>query len=306
MPVSGLTSQLGLAIEETPGTRVAPSRFLEFNSESLQLNIDRIQRDGMRAGRRLHHGWSPGVYQTGGQVSFDLSAGSTGALFRACLGTAAAPTGSDPYTHVFTPGALPSMSLQVGRPTVPFDYVGSYVSSWSLSANPNEHVQMQVDFVGMEEERTHALASATYAQGAFFTFVHGALTVAGDAKPVDTVSLSCDNSLSLYHQIKSANAGRPSIFENGRRMYTGTVTTDFENLTDYNRFVNATEAALVLTFNAGASAILTITANVRFDGTTPNVSGPEIVKQELPFTMTSNTSDAAALTVSLVNADSTI
>jgi hypothetical protein len=303
MPVSGLTSQLGLAIETTPGTRVVPNRFLEFDSESLQLSIDRIQRDGMRAGRRMHHGWSPGVYQTGGSLSFDLSSAAVGAVFRAALGTVNT-TGAGPYTHTFTPGPLPSLTVQVGRPTAPFDYLGSYVSQWSLSANPNEHAKMQVDLVGMEELTNQTLATASYAQGAFFTFVHGALTIAGGEKPVDSISLSCDNSLSLYHQIKSTSAGRPSIFEDGRRMYTGTVTTDFENLTDYNRYVNATEAALVLSFTSGANS-LTITGNVRFDGTTPNVAGPAIVKQELPFTFTSNTSDAAAFTAVLVNTDTT-
>ena len=301
MPVSGLTSQLGLAIETTPGTRVAPNRFLEFDSESLQLNIDRIQRDGMRAGRRMHHGWSPGVYQTGGSVEFDLSSAAVGAVFHAAIG-AVTTTGAGPYTHTFVPGALPSMTVQVGRPTIPFDYLGTYVNSWSLSANPNEHAKMSLDLVGMEEARTHDLATATYAQGDFFTFVHGELTIAGDEKPVDSVSLSCDNSLSLYHQIKSTNAGRPSIFEDGRRMYGGTVTTDFENLTDYNRFINATEVALVLSFTSGPNS-LTLTGNVRFDGTTPNVSGPAIVKQELPFTYTSNTSDAAAFTAVLINTD---
>jgi hypothetical protein len=304
MPVTGLPSQIGVALEVTPGTRVVPNTFFEFNSESLQFQQTRIPREGLRAGRRMHHGWSPGVYQVGGQINLDLSAKSTGKLFRAALGSVNT-TGAGPYAHSFTPGPLPSLTIQKGIPTQPFDYTGCYVRQWELSAEVDQHVKMQLDIAGMNEVTSETLATASYAQDGWFTFVHGSLTVGGVATPVDTISLSCDNAIDLYHQIKSSDAGRPSIFENGRRLYTGQLVADFEGLTQYNYYKNATEAALVLTFSVSASASLVITTNVRFDGETPTVSGPEIVKQPLSFTMTSNTSDAAAITAVLTNTDTT-
>jgi hypothetical protein len=69
--------------------------------------------------------------------------------------------------------------------------------------------------------------------------------------------------------------------------------------------VNGAEAALSLAFDAGTGAKLTIAGNVRFDGSTPNVSGPELLEQALPFKFVSVTSDAAAFTVTLENADAT-
>jgi hypothetical protein len=75
-------------------------------------------------------------------------------------------------------------------------------------------------------------------------------------------------------------------------------------LTALNRFINGTEAALVLTFNAGASAQTTFTMNVRFDGEDPDL-GAELLEQPLSFKAVSSTSDAAALTVAVVNADAT-
>ena len=57
--------------------------------------------------------------------------------------------------------------------------------------------------------------------------------------------------------------------------------------------------------SSGASESLTIAGNIRFTGETPVVSGPEILEQPLPFVFTSATSDAAAITATLVNTDST-
>jgi hypothetical protein len=76
-------------------------------------------------------------------------------------------------------------------------------------------------------------------------------------------------------------------------------------MTAYNRFRNGTEAALSLVFEASTSQKLTITGNVRFDGQTPNVTGPTILEQVLPFKFVSATSDTAAFSVELINSDAT-
>jgi hypothetical protein len=90
------------------------------------------------------------------------------------------------------------------------------------------------------------------------------------------------------------------------REYGGQLVADFTDLTAYNRFINQTAASLVVTLNAGASAQLTITMNVEFDGETPNASGiGDEIPQNLPFTALHGTADASTITVALVNADST-
>jgi hypothetical protein len=311
MTVSGLIAQAGFAIETTVGTRVTPTSFVEFNSESLRLQIERIEREGLRAGRRTHHGWSPGVRMTEGQLALDLSAETVGTLFRAALGSAVSSTSGAPYTHTFTMGDLPSLTIQIGKPSVdgvvrPFDYVGSFVRAWELSAQPNEHAVMSLDITGKNELTDQSLASASYAQTNWFTYVHGKLEIAGSEVCIDSFSLSADNGLETYHQICSTDAGVPVIRESARRNYGGTFQADFQNLTAYNRYVNGTEATLELEFVVSTAASLTITGNVRFDGETPQVSGPEIVKQTLPFKFVSNTSDANAFTAVLVNSDSSV
>jgi hypothetical protein len=305
---SGLLAQAGFAVETTVGTRVAPSRFVELNSSSLRLNIERIERQGLRAGRRLSYGWSPGTRMVEGQVNLDLSAESVGMLFRAAIG-GVSTTGSGPYVHTFTPGNLPSLSVQIGTPATngtvhPFDFLGCFVRGWELSASANEFATMQLDLMGKDGVTTNTTATASYSQSNFFTYVHGKLEIAGSEVCVDSVAVTGDNGLEGYHQICSTEAGKPKIKEVGQRSYGGTLQADFESLTAYNRYVNGTEAALTLTFEVSTSAKLVVTGNVRFDGSTPAVTGAEILKQELPFIFTSSTSASAAFTATLTNGDS--
>ncbi len=115
------------------------------------------------------------------------------------------------------------------------------------------------------------------------------------------MTLAGDNALSERFFICQDTTEEP--LETGLRSYTGTVSADFEDLTAYNRFVNGTEAALVLTCTAGSNTLVA-TCNVRFDGKTPNVGDRGVIEQSLPFVCLGST-DAAAITVVITNSDAT-
>jgi hypothetical protein len=70
---------------------------------------------------------------------------------------------------------------------------------------------------------------------------------------------------------------------------TGSFTVEFESLTQYNRYVNGTEASLAGTWQGSSiegafvyEVAVTMPA-VRFDGITPNVGGPDILEMEVPY-----------------------
>lgn len=307
---SGLAAQFGYGLETTVGTAVTVDHFAEFTDETMGVEIQRIESAGLRI-RRTNHAWAPGTRQATGRVNFELVNNDLGLLWRAAMGSVTTTTspGGPPYLHTFTPGDLPTLTVQVGKPDVsgtvqPFSYNGCRVASWELGANPNEFVKMGVDFVGWDETTGTTLASTSYPDLIRFTYAHGSLTVGGSAVCVDNVSVTGDNKLDIQHKICATNPGLPTIREADRRVYGGTATADFESLTQYQRFVNGTEAALSLVFTASTGAILSITGNVRFDGETPKVTGPALLKQPFPYVFTSITSDAAAITVALTNTDS--
>lgn len=308
---SGLAAQFGYGLETTVGTAVTVDHFAEFTDESLELQIQRIESQGLRI-RRTNHAWAVGTRQTQGRVNMEMVNNDLALLWRAAMGSVTTTTspGGPPYLHTFTPGDLPSLTLQVGKPDVggtvrPFTYNGARVASWELSANPNEFVKWGLDFVGWDETTGTSLAVTDYPSVVRFTYAHGSLSVGGSAVCVDSVSVRGDNQLDTQFKICATNPGLPTIREAGRRVYDGTATADFESLTQYQRFASGAEAALSLVFTASTGAILSITGNVRFDGETPKVGGPELLKQPFPFVFTSITSDATAITVALTNTDST-
>ena len=307
---TGIDTQFGWATESTPGTRVVPTNFIEILNESVVAEKNRIERRGLGNGRRLNRGWEAGTSMVSGSVSFELSAETVGDLFKLAIGDVST-TGAGPYTHNFNVGDLESATVQIGRAgtggTVhPFDYTGMYVDQLTLSASPNEIVECTVDFLGQAEDAGgQTLATPTWGQVSFFTFQQGVLQIASSEECVDAATITLSNTLEQRYCMKSTNAGTADTREAGVREYGGSLTMDFEDLTAYNRFVNGTEASLSLVFTSSGSDTLTISGNVRFDGSTPNVGGPEVVKQELPFVFTSTSADDTAFDCVLVNDDST-
>jgi len=147
-----------------------------------------------------------------------------------------------------------------------------------------------------------ALGAATLAAGLKpLKFNHASLSIGGSAVPVMDVTLSGDNGLNVERRFLG-NQHISTPLEADLRTYEGSFSAEFTDMVAYNRYLNGDTASLVLDFTAGADKV-TATCNVRFDGTTPNVSGREILSQDVPFKCV-GTTDAAAITVALVNGDS--
>lgn len=304
------SAQLGWAKETTAGTRVTPNKFAEFTGEGIQQDILRIDRMGMKPGRRLNQGWATGNRTLAGPTTFDMSAQTIGSALELAIGDVQT-TGSDPYTHTFTPGKLESATVQIGTPAVdstifPRDYLGCFVNQWSIEAAIDQYVVLTLDWLAQEEQLNQTIATPSYTQTDWFTYVTGVISIAGSETCIDTATVTGNNNLDSHYCMKSTLPGHPTHREMGRREYGGTMTADFTNLNEYNRFLNGDEFTFSMVFTAAASRTLTIAGNVRYDGTTPNVSGPdEIVKQELPFIFTSGVDDATAFTATLVNNEAT-
>lgn len=313
MTSAGIDAQIGMVAEVTYGTYVAPTRFYEFVSESLKFNVQRIDSMGIRAGRRTMHRWKPGTKSVTGAIDMELVPQDLGLIFQHCFGNPVT-TGSDPYTHTFTGlGAIDakSMTIQVGRPdeagTVqPFSYLGCKFTEVTITCAAGEMAKMNLGVYGREEVTSEALASASYdSELEPFVFTEGSLSVAGSVVEVKTCEYKVNLNLGIDRHRVGASAGKPKkALVNGLAAISGSFTADFESLTNYNRYVNGTEAELELVFNAGSDKQLTLTSNVRFDGDTPAVGGMELLELSQPFVGTGST-DAAVFTAVLINSDAT-
>lgn len=293
---TGLKAQLGIAAESTWGTYVAPTRFLEFVSESMAAEIQRLESVGLRAGQRVLRSdrWIPGRKTVAGDLTFETQTTGLGILFSNMFGgVATANPSAGVYEHTFTPGDLPiGMSVQVGKPSIdgtvrPFSYVGCRCASWSLSGTVDELGALTMSIVARDEDLGQSLGSPTYPSNDLLGFVEASVDLGGGPIPVRSFEINGDNGLVSDRGVLGS-ALHAEHLEGTGRTYDGTIDAHYVDLTDYNRFVNGTEATLLARFvgpeiSGGLDSEILVTANVRSDGSTPVVSGPEEIPLNIPF-----------------------
>jgi hypothetical protein len=297
---SGLSAQVGVGEESTYGTPATADRFYPFTAESLSMEIPRMESAALRGTRVLRSDrWASGKKNVSGDLEFELLNKSFGRVFKHMFGSVVtsqpdgvgAPT---VYLQTFTPGDLPTATtVQVGRPDVggtvrPFTYHGCRVNEWSLNVSVGEFAKLTTSMIGEDEDTATALATASYPTSTtLLNFVNATLTVGGGAFDAKSVEIKGSNGLADDRYFLGS-ALRKQPLEAALRDYTGSIEAEFTDLTAYNRFTTGTEAALVLLLQGTTIATtykyeVKFTLNVRYDGETPQVGGPEILKQTLPF-----------------------
>lgn len=305
----GVAGQFGYKTETTNGTAETVDTFLPINSESVQQEIQRLESAGIRAGRLTTHTWKPGQQTISGDIETELWNLDIATVFNHMFGSVTTATNSGQHDYTYTPGDLTgkTFTAQVGKPDIggtvrPFTWAGCKVSSWSIGATAGEIATLTLSVVAQSETNGIALASASYDSALDpFVFTEGNLSIAGTTNnTVQSVELEGDNGLTERFRLGSATS--KEYLENALREYTGTATVDFESLTQYDRFLDGDEAELKLTFD-NSTEKLVATLNVRFDGEAPELSGVELLEQNVPFKAVSTTSDANAITVVLTNGE---
>jgi hypothetical protein len=312
---NGLDTSIGYAVEVTDGTFVTPTDWFEVLPP---LGIGKRQNyhtsRGLRSGRRLKTGKVLGAHWIDGPIGHELVAEGIGILFRGMIDPTPATTGAGPYQHVFTFSTTDpaTLSIQEGLPSLtavhPISYAGCRVSKWTIRCNPGSvFPELILEFLGKsaDVDGTPSLTTPTYPTFTRFSFIHGVPLLAGSALCADSFEITCDMGLTNQPRICAADAGGPNLLYQTKPTITGSFTTDMADMTQLNRHLNGTEAAVSMSFNAGASAILTLAGNAMFTGEFPRVENEGYTKQGIPFEFMSGTSDAAAFTATLTNTDAT-
>lgn len=308
---------VGYAVESPTGTYTAPTRTIEHVSSSLKLEEDRIPSKGIRRTRRGGSGhWYEGAQRIVGNVAHELAPANMGLILKQLMG-ASSTSGSGPYEHVLTPGATvqtSTLTTQVLTPSVDgtvrvFSFLGCHIVGATITSKVGEVVMIDLEMYGQHLDLGQSAGSDQFASGwAPFTFLHGVLSIAGSEYEFDDITLNFKNNLKVdRHVHRSTTPARPKTsLEAGFREWTATINSDFHDLTALNRAIAGTEAAFSLVFTNGASHSLTIAGNVRSDVDSPTIDGVDTVKQSLPLVFVSTTSDAAAMTMTLVNGDAAV
>jgi hypothetical protein len=308
---AGFNGALGFKSESAWGTGVTVDQFLPFLSESIKNQITQMESKAIRGGRYLQSAILAGTSKISGDINFEFCNVNTSTLLRHMFGTIA-DSGAGPYLHTASPGPLSSksMTIQVQRPDVggttrAFTYAGCKIMNWELACGGvDEYVTCKLGITAATETTATAAATVAFTSGwQPFRFVDASLTIGGVSQTVvRSFSLTADNALDdSRFRLGSATVKEQNTHD--MRSFGGTISADFESLTNYALYTAGTASALVLTLSNGTDSLV-VTMNVRFAGETPVIASTDYLEQPLPFKVYHATSDASGITAVLTNTES--
>jgi hypothetical protein len=300
---SGLSAQFGLKAETVYGTPVTVDRFLEFLNESLVDDVEPVDVFSLGMGRVQRSSHIVHVVTgASGSVELIVLNKGFGTIFQQCFGVAASvQVGATlEYTQTFSIDLAGGQygvnaTYQVGVPDVTGTVrtktlEGGKVTAFHLNAALSDALKLTVDLVGEQMLNTTALAAASYATGrAPFVYSQGCLTVAGVENVVKSITIDVDHGLDDDRHGLCAALRREPIAA-GEAVISGTFDAEFASLANWDAFKAGTLSQLILDFTGpvipGTSNPYKLTLTLpkcRFTGETPQVGGPEIVRQAVAF-----------------------
>lgn len=308
--MSGILGQIGWKSETTWNTGVTVDKFSPLLDEAIKNDGGApIVSRGVRAGRRVQHVHKRSIKMIGGPVKLEFGNTDIAVLLKHLFG-AVTTTGAGPYTHTYTPGTLndKSLTVQVGRPdsgaTVRArTFTGVKIPSWEIAASADQTVVLTAQMSAAAETGATSLAAASYTSGwKPFVFTEGSVTKGGSAITVDRFSITGNSNLRTNRKAVGGTTVTKQL-GNGFVEVGVTLEMDFEDLTMYDHFLADDALTLVIALNNGTQTFTVTTKGYLVADSTPNLAGPEILKQPLAFVAESATSDADAFTAVLVNSE---
>jgi len=325
---SGLDAQLGIGNETTYGTRVAPTSFIPFESESLALTQEYIENQPLMSGvmvqpQGYHVSSTRTVEGSVEMLMFDRGLGKILNLLTGDTVSPSTPVGATNARQAVFPIGLTSpvgksLSIQVGRPDTtgtvrPFDYIGCKVSEATISVESGEAATLALNIDGRDEKTDQTLGTATYSANARpFSFQNWGIDIGGSAA-VNVRSLTITIPLNMaadrYHLGNSGVKDEPLV--NAQSEISVSATLEFRSLADHNRFrnesvvaLNATATGDIIEGSTRYKAEIAIPAAKQVSSA-PTVDGPDIVTSDVEFRVLWNGTNAP-LTITTTSTDTSL
>ncbi len=263
MPGTGAQGFLGVAIETTSGTYLAPTKFVPIVSESIKYVQETDWRRPIRASADIV-GAVDGNVHVEGDISMEAFEDIFALMLRAGRNTYT-KSGTTPnftYDIVGSAAAVPTktLSITVIRNGVAFGYTGCVIPSFTLSID-NGKLMFNPAILG-RDEASQTLPVATWATGVQATpFGAGKynlqIPTATQVFDSDSFEFSVDDSGEPQYRLKDTGRGAQFI-SFGERNVTLSVERDFDTRTDYDAFKALTSQTITLAASKGANNSITI------------------------------------------------
>lgn len=154
---TAIDASVGFALETTVGTLATPTRWVEFDTESLKHESGWGEPTGLRVGRKFKRAsrLTRTSVTANGSLELHWATRNMGTLVKAMLGsTVTTPTlvTGTAYKQVHQYGDFlgKALTVQVGRPepsgTIrPFTYKGCKVVGWEIAVSDGEIATLSLD-----------------------------------------------------------------------------------------------------------------------------------------------------------------
>lgn len=315
--INGNSLILQFGKEATYGSLVTAERQIKVASEALKPTYNK-KEEGLLTGGKGASKKEIMSLKTEGSISTLARPDDIGMFLKAGLGVETISEETDTATkHTFyavgteETDSLPSLCALVDRKTDVFTYNGLKIDSFSFSAEPEDYLKLDINFVGKDEGTNGSLnKNITVSPLKAFKFRHGKVKVAGK-EIADITSIKFDYSNNLDSSTQTTNTG---LYFKEPEAGTRQIKTDIEMLYTSdseelrNKFYKSdAEVSIELDFTsdevieAGVpySMKIVIPANQVSDATA-NFGSADTIKQSMTFDAFENGTDEL-ITVELVN-----
>jgi hypothetical protein len=309
---SGLGGSVGIGIETTYGTYVAPTTFPEVHSAKFEPKPNFAQGTGLAAGRALDPAarYVQTHREASGSLELEVLSTRFGKYLAHIMGSSSTPvvqaaTAAYLQTHVLgADNKGKSFSVQVKSPNLtdtvlPITYTGCKVTSLDLDCGVGDLLVAKMDVDAQDYSNVTALAATSYPVGARpFNFADMTVKVGvfgseASVSGVRKVSLKIARKQKLDQQYAGAAGKKSEPTANGTVEITGSIETDYVNSTDfYDRRLSGASFSLVFEW-VGPVIASTYFQTIRFtlpgtiitDGA-PALDGPDVVNPTYSFKVT--------------------
>lgn len=315
---SGLGAQLGIAAESTYGTFVAPTRFPEFNKESLVLKKTTAQSQGIAAGRLMARSDRRVVTQreASGAVELEVANKGMGLLLQALMGTTVTPvqqaaTAAYLQTHTLADTWGKSLSIQKGVPlttgtVTDKSFVGCKIVSAEFSCEVGGMLVATFEFDAKDCVETETLAVASYTSASPFHFGQmgvktGTYSSETALDGVRKMSLKIERPQAVDRFYANQSALKAQPISNDLVKITGSLEMDYVATTIDDLHTSDGATSLVWEF-VGPNIALTHYETfrvkvpaIKIDDSPPTVEGYEVIKPTFQFTGLYDGTNAVAI-----------
>lgn len=277
---TGTRTEIAYIAETTFNTTPSTPQMILLPKQSTSLDTTKdLFDDPTIVSDRMEYDERHGNIHTGGDLVFTLQHGQWDDLLEAALG-----------------GTWTSNVLKNGTTTRSFTFeeqfqditqyrifTGVRVNSFGLEVSPNAIVTGTFGLMGagMTTSQTALDATPTALQvKAGMSHIGGTLTVGGSAAVCTAFSLSVDNGMEQIYGIGSSTARDVTWAES---TVTGSATFYYEDLVMYNRFLNETTAAIVITLSDGTNTLTFTVPKAKFNTATLPIPGPGVLFVTMAF-----------------------